>query len=346
MISSSAFRVVAPTRLHFGLLAIGEGAGASGGAGAMLSEPSLVLHVRPADRFAPSGLHADRIAAFANRWAAGRGVRLPSVEIRGETAPDQHVGLGLGTQLALATALALDRVAGRVDPDPETLAALVGRGGRSGIGARGFFLGGFLAEDEKRDGGTLAPLRRRLPFPAPWRFVLVRQIGEAGAYGPSEDRFFRSLPPTPRDVTERMRRRLFEELVPAVEVGDFDAFAESAYRFGRESGELFRGAQAGAYASEFAERLVNTLRDRGIRGVGQSSWGPTLWIAAPDPQAAEALAAELRREHESASVNVTIGVPSSAGVQVLRSVSSDGRPQLSEPPHEVSLSGVRAAPRA
>lgn len=346
MTSPCAFRVVAPTRLHFGLLAIGEGAGASGGAGVMLSDPNLALVVRPADRFAASGLHADRIAEFANRWAAGRGETLPPVEISGETAPDQHVGLGLGTQLALATALSLDRVTGRLDPDSETLAALVGRGGRSGIGARGFFLGGFLAEDEKREGETLAPLRRRLPFPALWRFVLVRQVGKSGAHGAGEDRFFRALPPTPRDVTERMRRRLFEEFVPAVEIGDFDAFAESAYRFGRESGELFRGAQAGAYASEFAERLVKTLRERGIRGVGQSSWGPTLWIAAPDPQSAEALAADLRSEYESENVNVSIGVPSPAGVQIVPNAGSDARPQLSELPHEVSLSGMREAPRA
>jgi beta-ribofuranosylaminobenzene 5'-phosphate synthase len=337
MTSPSAFRVVAPTRLHFGLLAIGEGAGASGGAGAMLSEPSLVLSIRPADRFAAAGLHADRIAAFANRWAAGRGERLPAVEICGETAPDQHVGLGLGTQLALATALSLDRVTGRLDSDPETLAALVGRGGRSGIGARGFFLGGFLAEDEKRDGDSLAPLRKHLPFPASWRFVLVRQMGEAGAHGASEDRFFRSLPPTPRDVTERMRTRLFEELVPAVERADFDAFVESAYRFGRESGELFRGAQAGAYASEFAERLVKTLRHRGIRGVGQSSWGPTLWIAAPDPQAAEALAADLRSEHRSANVDVTVATPSSCGVRV----ESTSDPTSFQDRPDEALSGLR-----
>ncbi|HEV7279406.1 MAG TPA: hypothetical protein VGN57_04260 [Pirellulaceae bacterium] len=337
MISPSEFRVVAPTRLHFGLLAIGEGAGASGGAGAMLSEPSLVLHVRPSDRFAALGLHADRIAAFAGRWAAGREEGLPSIEIRGESAPDQHVGLGLGTQLALATALALDQVTGREEADPQTLASLVGRGGRSGIGVRGFFLGGFLAEDEKRDGDSLAPLRRRLSFPERWRFVLVRQAGEAGAHGACEDRFFRALPPTPREVTDRMRRRLFDELVPAVEAGDFEAFAESAYQFGRASGELFRGAQAGTYASEFAERLVATLRTRGVRGIGQSSWGPTLWVAAPDPEAAESLAADLRSEQESANVDVTIGVPSSSGVRI---DPTPDLPPLQDRPDE-ALSGMR-----
>lgn len=346
MTLSHAFRVVAPTRLHFGLLAIGEGPGASGGAGVMLSVPNLVLRVRRADRFTAAGVHAERISAFANRWAAGRGETLPPVEVYGESAPDQHVGLGLGTQLALATALSLDRVTGRFDSDPVTLAAIVGRGARSGIGTRGFFLGGFLAEDEKRDGETLAPLRRRLPFPAPWRFVLVRQKETAGASGANEDRFFRSLPPTPPEVTDRMRARLFDELVPSVERIDFDAFAESAYLFGRESGELFRGAQAGTYASEFAERVVRALRDRGIRGVGQSSWGPTLWIAVPDQGAAETLAAELRAEHESANVDVAIGVPSSTGAQVLSEDSFDPRLALPEPPHEVSLSGVREAPRA
>lgn len=337
MIPPSAFRVVAPTRLHFGLLAIGEGAGASGGAGVMLGEPNLVLSVRPADRFAATGLHADRIEAFANRWAVGRNEALPHVEIAGETAPDQHVGLGLGTQLALATALSLDRVTGRHDFDPETLASLVGRGARSGIGVRGFFFGGFLAEDEKRDGEALAPLRRRLPFPASWRFVLVRQKGEAGAHGASEDRFFRSLPPTPREVTDRMRTRLFEELVPSVERADFDAFAESAYRFGRESGELFRGAQVGTYASEFAERLVKTLRDRGVRGVGQSSWGPTLWIASPNSSAGEDLANEIRCVFESSNIDVVLGTPCSSGARV---ETAPDQPPFQERPDE-ALSGMR-----
>lgn len=346
MIPSSEFRVLAPTRLHFGLLAIGEGAGASGGAGVMLREPNLVLQVRPANRFVAAGLHADRIAGFANRWAAGREEALPAIEIRGESAPDQHVGLGLGTQLALATALALDRFVGREENNPQTLASLVGRGGRSGIGVRGFFWGGFLAEDEKREGDSLAPLRRRSPFPEAWRFVLVRQRGEAGAHGASEDRFFRALPPTSPEVTERMRRLLFDELVPAVEAADFDLFAESAYRFGRASGELFRGAQAGAYASEFAERLVASLRARGIRGIGQSSWGPTLWVAAPHPDSAESLADDLRREYEPANVEITIGVPSSSGALVLSAASSDVGALPFEPPHEVSLSGMREAPRA
>lgn len=324
MTSLREFRVVAPTRLHFGLLAIGEGAGASGGAGVMLAEPNLVLAVRPADRFAAMGRHAGRIARFADRWASGRNEPLPPAEVRGEQAPDEHVGLGLGTQLALATAIALDTASGRESLDDArdqederaAIATLVGRGQRSGIGARGFFIGGFLAEDVKREAATLAPLRTRLAFPEAWRFVLVRERGSAGAHGTMEEQRFRALPPTPKDVTRQIRRRLFEELVPAVEASDFDAFAEAAYAFGRASGELFRGAQSGTYASEFAERLVRELRARGLRGVGQSSWGPTLWIAAPDAEAAGSIADDLRRAYRSADAEVTIGVPGSDGARI------------------------------
>jgi beta-ribofuranosylaminobenzene 5'-phosphate synthase len=48
--------------------------------------------------------------------------------------------------------------------------------------------------------------------------------------------------------------------------------------------------QGGVYADPLLARIVAHLRGQGIRGVGQSSWGPTLYALAPDAAEAERIA--------------------------------------------------------
>ena len=55
----------------------------------------------------------------------------------------------------------------------------------------------------------------------------------------------------------------------------------SAVRIQSQGGELFRLIQ-GSCTIIRMEELVKTVRDFGIKGVGQSSWGPTIFAEAPD----------------------------------------------------------------
>ena len=66
-------------------------------------------------------------------------------------------------------------------------------------------------------------------------------------------------------------------MLPAIERADCSAFGDALYEFGRLAGECFAAAQGGPFANAFNERLVEAIRGYGVAGVGQSSWGPTVF---------------------------------------------------------------------
>ncbi len=296
-----------PSRLHFGLLSFGRpNERQFGGAGLMIRQPGIQLRGEPADAFRVEGLHRDRVLEFARRWAVHHGSGdqlrpLPSCRLEVVSAPPQHIGLGVGTQLGLGVAAALHAMDGEPCPPPTQLACSVQRGLRSAIGAYGFFQGGFIVERGKLPGETLSPLDVRLDLPENWTIVLifpapVLEGPSAGLSGKAEYRAFATLPAVPPEVTRDMARELQYRLLPAVAAEDFDSFAESLYQYGHLAGQCFAPIQEGPYHSPLAAKWVAQLRSRGVRGVGQSSWGPTLFAFQPDPESAQHLAQTLAAE--------------------------------------------------
>ena len=87
---------------------------------------------------------------------------------------------------------------------------------------------------------------------------------------------------------------------PAAEAGDFARFSRSVYRFGYQAGLCFAGRQGGAFASQRIAELVEAARNLGVEGVGQSSWGPTVFALLANEEAArrfaEAIAARLQAD--------------------------------------------------
>jgi beta-ribofuranosylaminobenzene 5'-phosphate synthase len=294
---SSVLLLETPSRLHFGLLSFGRGDQRQfGGVGLMIRRPGLRLEASPADEFETAGLMAERTCEFARLWQAHYGNRdLPRCRLQVLDAPRQHTGLGVGTQLGLGVAVLLHACGGEPCPPPAQLALSVRRGLRSAIGAYGFCEGGMIVERGKLPHEVLSPLDARIHLPDTWRVVLIFPgAGTArlrdGLSGTSEYRAFATLPAVPPETTRAMTRELRQHLVPAAASGDFERFAESVYRYGRRAGECFAPVQEGAYHSPLVESLVRELRREGVRGVGQSSWGPTLFALQPDQRRAEALA--------------------------------------------------------
>ena len=87
---------------------------------------------------------------------------------------------------------------------------------------------------------------------------------------------------------------LAEELIPAATEGQFDRFSESLYRYGHAAGMCFAARQGGPFASPRVAQLIETIRSLKVRGVGQSSWGPTVFAVLPSEAAADDLVARLR----------------------------------------------------
>jgi beta-RFAP synthase len=300
--------------LHFGLWSLAGGTGRQyGGVGAMVERPGLVLAIHAAQTLAASGPLADRAVHFARRWAEFHRRQVPPCRIDVLGAPPQHVGLGTGTQLGLAVAAALSALVGLPSQSPLELALSVGRGLRSAVGTYGFVHGGLIVEQGKLPGEPISPLDCRLDLPAAWRFVLVRPLGLAGLAGDEEASAIDALPAIPSAVTDELIAEARERLVPAAATGDFASFAASLYRYGHRSGLCFAARQGGAYNGPALTRLVALLRRLGAEGVGQSSWGPTLFAAMPDQAAAEQLAARLRESTDSAALEIVITPPANRG---------------------------------
>jgi beta-RFAP synthase len=316
---TTAIEIVAPSRLHFGLLSFGDrDARQFGGAGLMVDSPGLRLRASPAVEFSVSGPLAARARVVVEHWARVAGLpRLPAARVEILDAPGEHLGLGTGTQLALSVVAAIHALEGGDALGPERLATLTGRGARSAIGTYGFCYGGLLVETGKILNQVLAPLERRVEVPAAWRFVLIHLEHEPGLSGEAERGAFGDLPPVPRATSDRLLAELTDELLPAVTAADFSRFASSLYRYGHTAGMCFAPKQGGPFASPRIAQVVQSIRALGVEGVAQSSWGPTVFVAQPDQAAADALALALN-EFLRPGDRVTIARPNNSGATIAR----------------------------
>ena len=301
-------KVHTPSRLHFGLLAYDPQAMRQfGGVGLMVQRPNLVLHVEPADRFVAEGPMADRAVTFARRFAHRCGQTINGASIDILHAPSPHTGLGTGTQLAMAIAHALALMIDRDDWGPADLARMVDRGQRSAIGTYGFFTGGLIVEGGKSEPQQLSPMLLHHPFPTNWHLLLVCPRLLQGISGRREQDMFVQMPPISQADTARMCQLVMLGLLPAMLENNVDHFGDALYDLQQVVGQSFATAQGGVYAHDMLGNIVHFIRDQGVRGVGQSSWGPTLYAVTDDHDQAQQLADHIRHRFclQSTEVFVT-----------------------------------------
>ncbi len=84
------------------------------------------------------------------------------------------------------------------------------------------------------------------------------------------------------------------QALPAVLTDDLRAFGEAITEIQALMGEQFAPYQAGPYASERGQAIAEFARKRGAAGVGQSSWGPTIFALVRGAEAARGLLEEIR----------------------------------------------------
>ena len=320
-------RVSAPSRLHFGMFSFGNlELPQFGGVGVMIDRPRVELLLHEDDACSATGPLSERAAKVAARvWeklhrqesspSMPRGYRL---EI--QAAPPEHRGLGVGTQLSLAITAGLLQLAERPLPTPAELARLAERGARSAVGAYGFVSGGLIVESGKLAGEAFSPLVAQLPLPGAWRFVLLMTPAEphstAGLSGERETAAFTNLPPVPTEVTAALCRETLLNLIPAAHAADFQRFSAALYRYGQLAGDCFASCQGGLFASRRLADLASTVRRLGVSGVGQSSWGPTLFALVESQAAATRLIVQLSAEAAADNVEFLITAPAAAGAHI------------------------------
>lgn len=311
-------------RLHFGLMEVAAGAPHRfAGLGLMLARPGFVLNFAESADSVGQTLENIIDEEIRHRMRAVVALRPspPSCRIGLCDQLPLHSGLGGGTQLACAVALGLEllkrRSAGNECIDarnhttvpqtsegdwlpvsklqlqltPSWLVQNAARGLRSAVGLTGFLKGGLLLDEGYSEEPNSEQFHRSVTstsrlLPANWRVVLVIPNRQERVHGRQEAKLIEELGSRPYRQSAHMlglARRIFE-LASSEE--EFVTFTETLDQYMELGARLFSPYQGGLYNGEEVSLAVQLARAAGLRGVGQSSWGPTVFgFAENEPQA-------------------------------------------------------------
>ena len=298
-------QITASARLHLGFLDLAGDLGRRfGSIGLAIDAFETRVHLRQAPGFEVLGEERERGAHLARRVAERLGLDTSKQLVISKAIP-AHAGLGSGTQLALAIGAAFRKFAGS-PLDAREDARMLERGARSGVGVALFERGGLAVDAGRGPDTEIPPVVACLSFPRDWRILLILNPRVEGAHGAAETRAFAELPPFPAGAAGEICRRTLMQILAGAAEGDLEAFGEGVARVQEILGDYFAPAQGGGrFMSAGVGRAAERLKALGAHGIGQSSWGPTGFAFASDPDHAEFLARRAGAERES-GVDITI----------------------------------------
>jgi len=279
----------------------------------MVDRPRVVVELSKSSQWSARGPAGQRAMAWARRALENfQPTSELALNIQVSQCPIPHTGLGTGTQLALAVATAVRAVCDLPGLPVQDIASVMGRGQRSAVGSYGFYSGGLILEMGQDTAGTLGKLSRRIALPDDWQILLITPQTEHGCHGRLETEAFGQLGTMPRATTDRLLELATGQIVKAAQRNDSATFDQAIYQYGLLSGESFHPVQGGPFASEAIAQRIKILRDLGICGVGQSSWGPTIYALVRDGSP-DALIADLSAKPEFADCDFQITAPDNRG---------------------------------
>jgi predicted sugar kinase len=200
--------------------------------------------------------------------------------------------------------------------DARQLASLAGRGLRSAVGLQGFLTGGLILDEGYQTTEATRPIDTQyLALPDAWRVVLVRPANSAGVSGDQEshllDDIARAENPH-RDEMHRIAAHVMSYITRCPQP-DFAAVMEPLEAYMQLAGALFANQQGGMYNGPIVANAAAEASRVGLRGVGQSSWGPTIFGFSPDDRSARNIVEQLGKlPHQ---YTLTIAQPARQGAQ-------------------------------
>lgn len=280
--------VTAPARLHMGFIDLSGSLGRHfGSIGVALNEICTCLTLTTSKQRSVQGPSSERAERCLVQLCDTLKVS-DQLNITITTAIPEHVGLGSGTQMALAIGSALNAYYG-LGLTTRQIAAMLERGLRSGIGIGVFEQGGLVVDGGRGENTITPPLLVNLPVPEAWRFILVFDRRGQGLHGEQELAAFAALPPFPQKTAEHLCYRLLMQGLPALAENDIGQFGDFISQLQFAVGSHFAAAQGGIYASREVAQAMAWLTERSAVAVGQTSWGPTGFCAVDSANLAEEL---------------------------------------------------------
>ncbi len=292
--------VKAPARLHLGIIDLGGDLGRLfGGLGVAIDYPNVIVEAEKSERLIVKGEKSELAKPWVELFLKKYSLT-PEVAVNVEQAIPQHVGLGSGTQLALATATALAKLFS-VKASTQELSKVMGRGKVSGVGTALFEKGGFVVEGgvksqknkplASRD--NFSPVVFQEPFPRDWFFTVAISQVKSGLSGEAEAHAFSGLPPMSKEQAGRISRLILMALLPALKEKDIAAFGGALTEIQKIVGDCFSSEQGGRFSSSPSDQCIEYMLKHGAFGAGQSSWGPTVYGLVEGRKEAEKLSLEV-----------------------------------------------------
>jgi len=293
--------VRSPARLHLGIIDLGGELGRLyGGMGVAINCPNVAIEAAESTQLTVEGEESEFVKTRVELFLKKYGLN-PEVAVKVKETIPQHVGLGSGTQLALATATALAKLF-RVKASTRELANAMGRGRVSGVGTALFEKGGFVVEggvESRRNKplshrGSFPPLIFQEPFPDDWFFTVAIPRDKRGLSGEAEAHAFKGLPPMSTEQAGRVSHLILMSLLPALKEEDLETFGCALTQIQIIVGDCFSSAQGGRFSSAISGECIEFMLKHGACGAGQSSWGPTVYGLVEGKAGAEKLALEMQ----------------------------------------------------
>ena len=308
--------ISAPARLHMGFIDMSGALGRHfGSIGVGLNEVSTRIHLSHSAQLTVEGPCADRAKQCLLNLCRKLGVS-HALSLQIETAIPDHVGLGSGTQLALAIGVAISHYY-ELGLSVRELAALTDRGARSGIGIAVFEQGGLVVDGGRGENTQTPPLLSRIHFPEDWRFILVYDQRGQGLHGQQELDAFKSLAPFPRARAEQLSYLLLMQALPALAESDMQGFGEVITALQNAVGEHFAPIQGGVFTSLAVAEAMKCLQAQGAVAIGQTSWGPTGFCLVPNQSQADAML-DVLKQKALPHVSIQIASARNSGAKIIK----------------------------
>ncbi|WP_448577206.1 beta-ribofuranosylaminobenzene 5'-phosphate synthase family protein [Thermosphaera sp.] len=282
--------ISSPARLHFGIInPFRKDLRLYLGAGLAVNRPRVEIVVRKNRELSFRGPRSEEVWMKLRPLIEKYGLRKGEVEIR-KTIP-KHVGLGSTTQLLLSVAKGLLTV-NNIFFDIEEVSSILGIGRVSGVGKYAFQYGGFIVDSGVK-GKDSTKLYLRLRFPENWRFIVVIPEGR-GLSEEEENRVFAADEDIPESLIHEASYHLFVEIIPSLIEEDIEGFSTGLEKLQLIVGKMFSRYQGGVF-SKNSQIIVDVLKKLGVKGVGQSSWGPAVYGVIPPGENAEEVKTRVSR---------------------------------------------------
>jgi predicted sugar kinase len=196
------------------------------------------------------------------------------------------------------------------------------RGARSHIGLFGFLNGGLIFDSGATKGHANLPsvsderILEQHQVPSAWRVLLVTPKTIQPVHGQLEAELIRQCGQRGNENKERMLNLISDAIIPNLTSESFDMAGEAIYEYSVLAGELFRPVQGGVFRDQTTTFVVNKLRSLGVKAVGQSSWGPTVFGIVSAEEQADWIVHRWQASEDTAGLEIRVVQVNNTGASV------------------------------